>query len=63
MIDKLQEIFKGSGSYMRDSQRHRHFAESLWLEDNIDKYHELYNFSFADKRRVKLNKLNNIVAG
>ena len=63
MIDKLQEILKGTSSYMRDSQRHRHFAESLWLEDNIDKYHELYNFDFADKRRVKLNKLNNIVAG
>jgi len=31
-----------------------------WMEDNIDEYHELYSFPYADKRRKLLNLRNTI---
>lgn len=62
MLDQLATILKGSGSYMKNSQRHRKVAETLWLEDHIGEYQELYSYGYGDPKRVKLNKLNNIVA-
>lgn len=62
MLDQLATIFKGSGSYMKNSQRHRRVADTLWLEDHIGKYQELYSYSYGDPKRLELNKLNNIVA-
>jgi len=62
MMDNVKDILSGSSKYMRLSDESREVAQSLWLEDNIDAYKELYTTTFASADRPKLNKLNNIVA-
>lgn len=60
MIDAVKSILKGTGSYMKISDSHRAHAETMWLEDNIDCYYELYNFEYGSPERVNINKLNSI---
>jgi len=62
MIDQIQDVLKGTGSYMSISDNARSFANTMWLEDNIDCYKELYTTKFGTAGRPKLNALNNIVA-
>lgn len=62
MIDQLKGFFKGTSTYMNESKRHRHAAESLWMENNVKVYQELYEHSYASPKRVNINKINNIVA-
>jgi hypothetical protein len=62
MIDQLDDILGKKGKYMNHSARFRRIAESRWLEldENIDKYKELYSLPYAHPDRKLLNALNNI---
>lgn len=62
MIDQLDEILGKKGKYMNISSKFRKMAESRWLEldENIDKYSELYLLPYGHPDRKLLNKLNNI---
>jgi hypothetical protein len=62
MIDQLDDILGKKGKYMNLSTKFRKIAESRWLEldENIDKYKELYSLPYAHPDRKLLNSLNNI---
>lgn len=62
MIDQLDEILGKKGKYMNLSTKFRKIAESRWLEldENIDKYKELYTLPYAHPDRRLLNTLNQI---
>lgn len=62
MMDNIKQMLAGVGSYMRLSEQARDVAEGLWMEDHLDEYAELYSYNYGDPKRVKLNKINNIVA-
>lgn len=62
LTDNIKEILRGTSTYMRHSDQSRAVAEGLWMEDHVDVYNELYKYNYGSKERVKINKLNNIVA-
>ena len=61
MIDQLKHITSGVGSYMNHSAKARAHADTLWMEDHVDAYLELYTKAPGTPGRVKLNALNSIV--
>jgi len=61
MIDQLNGILKDKQHYMKISRKARAVAETMWLEDNIDKYVELYCHDYGSKERVALNQINGII--
>jgi hypothetical protein len=62
MIDQLDDILGKKGKYMNLSAKFRKIAETRWLEldENIDKYRELYTLPYAHPDRKLLNTLNQI---
>jgi len=62
MIDQLDEILGKKGKYMNISSRFRKIVENRWLEldENIDKYNELYTLPYGHPDRKLLNSINNI---
>ena len=62
MIDQIKHILSGTSSFMGVSDSARAFAETMWLEDNIDCYKELYTTRPESPARPVLNSINNIVA-
>jgi hypothetical protein len=56
--DQIKRLTKDSNEYMKGCRKSRMVVEKHWLEDNIDVWDEFYKFPFLDKRRDKLNKLN-----
>jgi glycosyltransferase involved in cell wall biosynthesis len=62
MVDQLDVILGKKGKYMNLSAKARKFADSRWLEldQNIDKYVELYTHPYGDPNRKLINKLNGL---
>jgi len=62
MIDQLDNILEKKGRYMNLSAKFRKQADNRWLEldDNIDKYYELYMHPYGDPKRKLLNAINNL---
>jgi hypothetical protein len=62
MIDQLDEILGKKGKYMNISSKFRKIAETRWLEldENLDKYKELYTLPYAHPDRKLLNSINRI---
>ena len=60
MIDRIVQYTKNSSKYWQASLAGRKVAETrfLELENNINKYHELYTLPFKDPKRVLLNSIN-----
>lgn len=60
MIDQLDKLFKNSNHYKAMCKAHRDVAETRFLEldNNIDKYKELYTLPYKDPKRVLLNAIN-----
>lgn len=56
--DQIKRLTKDSNEYMKACRKSRMVVEKHWLEDNIDVWDEFYKFPFLDKRREKLNKIN-----
>lgn len=62
MVDQLDEILGKKGRYMNISAKHRKLVENRWLEldQNIDKYLELYTLPYGDPKRKLINSINNL---
>tara|TARA_R110002167_G_scaffold9579_19_gene44365 strand:+ start:2193 stop:3458 length:1266 start_codon:yes stop_codon:yes gene_type:complete len=60
MIDQIKEVLSGTSNYMLLSDRARAHADTMWLEDNIGCYQELYTTDVGDLSRKHLNALNGI---
>lgn len=56
--DQIKRLTKDSNEYMKGCRKSRMVVEKHWLEDNIDVWDEFYKFPFLDKRREKLNAIN-----
>lgn len=59
MIDQLDDIVGKKGKYMNISTKFRKIAETRWLEldENIDKYVELYTLPYGSPDRKHLNSV------
>ena len=60
MIDQLDKIIKSPNLYRSLSEKLYRIAETRFLEidDNIDKYKELYTLPYKDPARKLLNTIN-----
>lgn len=59
MIDQITKTVKFGDTYKKASKAARAVAETRWLEnnDNLEKYRELYRYTYKDPERVHINKL------
>lgn len=59
MIDHIKQVCSRRDTYEKASKAARDVAETRWLEldDNIDKYLELYEHPYKDPKRKLLNSL------
>lgn len=53
--DKIKTITKDSGVYMKHARKARRGMEKHWLEDNMGKWGEFYQFPYRDEKRLELN--------
>lgn len=60
MVDQIDHIVSDKNTYMKLSRKARQYADTRWLEDNINHYDELYKFSYGHAGRTAINKLNNL---
>lgn len=62
MIDQLDDILAKKGKYMNISAKFRKAADLRWLEldENIDKYVQLYTLPYGDPRRTLINPINGL---
>jgi len=60
MIAQVEETLSKKGKYMNICSKARKVAEMRFLEneENISKYHELYNYGYRSAERVNLNTVN-----
>ena len=63
MLKIMEEVLSKKSKYMTHCERARRVADGRWLEnpDNINKYVELYKYSYGDEKRVLINKYNGLV--
>jgi len=54
MIDQLKKLFKIKDYYMKVSKTSRKYAETMWLDDHLEEYFELYFTNYGDKNRKAL---------
>ena len=59
MIDQITATLRYGNTYTEASKAGRAVAETRWLEndENLEKYRELYRFSYKDPERVQINSL------
>ena len=59
MIDQIKNTFKWRDKYMEVGQTGRAVADTRWLEldNNLDKYRELYKYPYKSPERKLLNSL------
>ena len=57
LIDQLKFLLKSEDNYVKYSLDARKYAETMWLDDHLDEYTELYNTGF-DEPRSALSRLN-----
>lgn len=58
MIDQLKTLLKDASYYMSVSKKIRQYAETMWLDDHLDEYMELYFTNYGDPKRKALLKNN-----
>jgi len=62
LIAQLEYLTSDCDRYMRESEKARKFADTMWLEDHIDNYEGLYSTAWGSKERnekyPELIKLN-----
>lgn len=54
MIEELRKL-KDKDYYMEFSDKSRKYANTMWLEDNIDKFVELYKYPYGSNMRHQLS--------
>jgi hypothetical protein len=58
LIDQLRHLLKDSQTYSKYSVKARKYSETMFIEDHLDEYYELYFTSPDDKNRKALKALN-----
>ncbi|MDD4109999.1 MAG: glycosyltransferase [Clostridia bacterium] len=58
LIDQLKTLTKEENNYMKYSKKAREYADTMWLDDHLDEFVELYYTNIDDKERTKLLRLN-----
>ncbi|MFA5753886.1 MAG: glycosyltransferase [Patescibacteria group bacterium] len=54
LIDQLKFLTKNENNYMKYSKKAREYADSMWLDDHLDEFVELYYTKFGDTTRKAL---------
>jgi len=58
MIDQLKALTKNTDIYMAHSKKARAYADTMWLDDHLDEFAEVYNTRIGDPNRNALLRLN-----
>ena len=58
LIDQIKALTKDESTYMKFSKKARAYADTMWLDDHLDEFAELYNTRIGDTKRTKLLRLN-----
>jgi len=58
MLDQLNKLLKDESYYMSISKKSREYSETMWLDDHLDEYLELYFTSYGAPIRKALLKNN-----
>ncbi len=61
LIDQIKALTKDEGTYLKMSRKAREYADTMWLDDHLDEFVELYTTRIGDKDRIKLLRLNPLV--
>ncbi len=60
LIDQLNVLLKDENTYMKYSKQARQYADTMWLDDHLQEFYELYFTSYGSSERKELLKLNPI---
>jgi hypothetical protein len=58
MVDQIKRLLNDKDYYMKISKESRAYADTMWLDDHLDEYKELYFTPYGDKKRKSLTRLN-----
>jgi hypothetical protein len=58
MIDQIKVLTKDESTYMKYSKAARSYADTMWLDDHLDEFVELYYTNIGDPKRQALLKNN-----
>lgn len=61
LIDQIKALTKDESTYMKYSKKAREYADTMWLDDHLDEFVELYYTKIGDPKRIKLLKRNPII--
>jgi hypothetical protein len=59
LVNQLEVMLKDVTTYMKASQKSRAYADTMWLDDHLDEFHELYFTKWGSPERKAILKLNN----
>jgi len=58
MIDQIKYLTKDEATYMKYSAAARAYADTMWLDDHLGEFTELYTLKIGVPKRVDLLKNN-----
>jgi len=58
MIDQIKKLTKNTDTYMKYSAKARKYADTMWLDDHLNEFAEVYNTRIGDPKREALLRLN-----
>lgn len=58
LIDQIKVLTKDEGTYMKYSKKAREYADTMWLDDHLDEFAEIYYTNIGDVKRTALLKNN-----
>jgi glycosyltransferase involved in cell wall biosynthesis len=58
LIDQIKFLTKNEDTYMKYSKKAREYSDTMWLDDHLDEFCELYYTNIGDANRIALLKNN-----
>jgi hypothetical protein len=58
MIDQIKKLTQNTDTYMKYSAKARKYADTMWLDDHLNEFAEIYNTRIGDPKREALLRLN-----
>lgn len=58
LIDQIKFLTKNEDTYMKYSKKAREYSDTMWLDDHLDEFCELYYTNIGDSKRIALLKNN-----
>jgi len=57
LVDQLKSLLKDKDHYMKQCRKARAYADTMWLEDHLDEFIELYftNYGSKDRKTLLIN--------